>query len=128
PAHVKIVDVATRKTRALPGGPFIHSTFAVRAIDPPGQRILLLKPPRAGSKSDYNDGDLVIQEIKATMPGHVIARNVIPVEWSPSGRRILILRPREVSGETVFVVAVIAPGGRNEHAVAVIDEQDINGV
>ena len=49
------------------------------------------------------------------------------MQWSPSGKRILILRPRLVDGETVFLVAAIDPDGGNERAVAVIDEQDING-
>jgi hypothetical protein len=52
---------------------------------------------------------------------------VLPVQWSPSGRRILILRPRSVDGETVFLVSSIDADGKNERALAVIDEQDVNG-
>jgi len=116
-----------QRPRIVPGGPFLHPMPSMRALDRSRRRILLLRPPRGAAKSDYGDGDLVVQEIDAASPAKVIARNVIPVSWSPGADRILILRPRDIGGETVFLVSVIDPDRRSERAVAVIDEQDING-
>src|SRR5207247_8485940 len=115
------------EVRTVPGGPFVHPLSSTHLSDRHGRRLLLLRKPRAGAKSDYNDGDLVVQDVDSGRAGSVVARNVIPVRWSPSDNSILVLRPRSVDGETVFLVSSIGVDGADEHALAVIDEQDING-
>jgi Tol biopolymer transport system component len=126
-SDLKISRADGTHVRTVPGGPFVHALPSTRLSNRHRRALLLLRKPRAGAKSDYNDGDLVVQDIDADSAGRVVARNVLPVQWSPSGRRILILRPRSVDGETVFLVSSIDAGGKNERALAVIDEQDVNG-
>ena len=110
--------------RRLAGGPYFHRGLA---FSPDGRRLALMKKPRNGPKTSYDDADLVVQPVDATRAPRVVARNVIPVGWSPGGRRLLILRPREVEGETVFGVSIVDMAGKHERLVAVIDEQDVNG-
>ena len=110
--------------RRLAGGPYFHRGIA---FSPDGRRLALMKKPRSGPKTSYDDADLVVQPIDATRAPRVLARNVIPVGWSPDGSRLLILRPREVEGETVFGVSIVDTAGKHERLVAVIDEQDVNG-
>jgi hypothetical protein len=88
--------------------------------------VLYLRPPAAGADGqEHGVGDLRAVDVSSgkTRP---VADEVLPLEVSADGQRLLFLRPHIVDGELAFSVRTMDLDGTGEQVLAVVDEEDVN--
>jgi WD40-like Beta Propeller Repeat len=120
PAELRVVPARGGKARRLVDDAMVGRVLWTH------DEVLFLRLPAAGADgTEHGVGDLYAVPADGGA-ARKVAAEVVPLEVSPDGKRLLFLRPHAFDGELSFSVRTMGVDGGSERVLAVIDEEDVN--
>jgi hypothetical protein len=119
-APLRVVSSRGGEVRQL-----VDDALLARVLWTEDEVLFLRAPDERADGAMYDVGDLHAVDVE-TGDTRRIADEVLPLEVSEDGRRLLFLRPHIVDGDLGFTVRTMDVDGDDEQVLGVIDEEDVN--